>query len=89
MFAQGFLRFLLYLLLFYVVFKVVGFFLKPTRRSGPPPSAKKESGLMVKDEVCNTYLPKDQAIKVIDQGQEHFFCSQECRTKYLESRQKG
>jgi YHS domain-containing protein len=41
---------------------------------------------MVKDEVCNTYLPRDEAILEKTNGEEHYFCSQECRRKFLEQR---
>jgi len=41
---------------------------------------------MVKDEICNTYLPKEDAIKEIYQGKEYYFCSKECQQKFLESK---
>jgi YHS domain-containing protein len=41
---------------------------------------------MVKDETCNTYLPKDEAIREMYQGQEFFFCSEECRQKFLQTK---
>lgn len=41
---------------------------------------------MVKDEICNTYLPKEDAIKEIYQGKELYFCSKECQQKFLESK---
>jgi len=41
---------------------------------------------MIKDEICNTYLPKEDAVKEIHEGKEYFFCSQECRRKFLESK---
>jgi YHS domain-containing protein len=39
---------------------------------------------MVKDEMCNTYLPQEDAIKEIYEGKEYYFCSKECKKKYLE-----
>jgi YHS domain-containing protein len=44
---------------------------------------------MVKDEACNIYLPKEDAIREIIDGKEHFFCSHECRKKFLEQRKSG
>jgi len=41
---------------------------------------------MVKDEICNTYLPKEDAIKEVYQGKEYYFCSNECRQKFLEQK---
>jgi YHS domain-containing protein len=43
---------------------------------------------MVKDEVCNTYIAEDEAIKEFQNGQVYYFCSQECRKKFLSSRKK-
>lgn len=39
---------------------------------------------MVKDEMCNTYLPQEDAIKEIYEGKEYYFCSKECKQKFLE-----
>jgi uncharacterized protein len=37
---------------------------------------------MVKDPLCNTYIPlRDAKRKVID-GKEYFFCSDECANKF-------
>ncbi|AOT69379.1 hypothetical protein [Geosporobacter ferrireducens] len=39
---------------------------------------------MVEDEYCNVYIPEDKAYPVIDvHGKTHYFCSLECREKYL------
>lgn len=40
---------------------------------------------MVEDEVCNTKVEKDKAYRVVKDGVEHFFCSWECRQKFLEN----
>jgi uncharacterized protein len=37
--------------------------------------------VMVKDDVCNTYIPKEEAIREVRDGRERFFCSEECRRK--------
>jgi YHS domain-containing protein len=39
---------------------------------------------MVKDEMCNTYLPQEDAIKEIYEGKEYYLCSKECQQKFLE-----
>ena len=43
------------------------------------------SGEMVKDPVCGTYVDKDSAITVRNGEQTLYFCSYECRKKYIES----
>ena len=41
---------------------------------------------MVRDRVCNTYLAKDRALSVSVDGEEHFFCSERCRERFLAER---
>ena len=36
---------------------------------------------MVKDEVCGTYVPRDEALTEVRGGVTHYFCSEECRRK--------
>ncbi len=38
-------------------------------------------GEMVKDEICNTYIPREEALTEVRDGQERCFCSEECRRK--------
>jgi len=37
------------------------------------------SGDLVRDRVCNTYLPRDRALAVVMGGRTEHFCSPECR----------
>ena len=82
----GLLRIVLYALIAYIVYTFLRAFQKLGQKSRTPRQAKKNTGLMVKDEVCNTYLPKEDALKEIREGKEHFFCSKECRQKFLSSK---
>jgi len=82
----GILRVVLYALIAYIIYKAIRIYQKLTQKSHPSPKVKQTSGIMVKDPVCNTYLPKEDAIKEINEGKEYFFCSQECRQKFLESK---
>lgn len=41
---------------------------------------------MVRDPVCNTYLPEDRALVERDpDGGIHHFCSTNCRDRFLEA----
>jgi uncharacterized protein len=80
------IKIILYGLLIYVIFLVLRFFRTLGRVSRRPPPPKQASGLMVKDEVCNTYLPKEDAIKEVREGKEHYFCSTSCRQKFLDKK---
>lgn len=40
---------------------------------------------LVRDRICDTYLPRSRAIRHVDAGGgEHFFCSEACRRAHLE-----
>lgn len=80
------IKIILYALLFYVVYRLLRFFsaLSRLKKASKPPNPP--SGTMVKDDMCNTYLPKEDAIKEIYEGKEYYFCSKECRQKFLEQK---
>ncbi len=41
------------------------------------------SGIMVKDPVCGTYVDKKSDVRVKNKDEVHYFCSYDCRDKYL------
>ncbi len=51
----------------------------------PQPAAgpARKTGSLVRDRVCNTYLPKARALTESRGGEEHFFCSERCRGIFL------
>ena len=38
---------------------------------------------LVRDPVCNTYVPRSRALPALVQGREELFCSRECRDRAL------
>jgi len=72
----------------YIIYAVIRFFntLGKGGRTASPP--RQVSGMMVKDEVCGTYLPKEDALIEKEKGRIHYFCSEECRREFLESGHK-
>jgi YHS domain-containing protein len=44
--------------------------------------------VMVKDPHCGVYFPKRDGIRLELNGEELFFCSTECKDKYLADRSK-
>ena len=50
----------------------------PRPAAGPGPTT-----VMVRDRVCNTYLPRDRALAESVAGVEHWFCSDRCRRQFL------
>lgn len=81
-----FFKIILYAFLAYIIYWLYRFFKVLNKASKPPKVAKKASGIMVKDEMCNTYLPKEDALKANYAGKEYYFCSRECRQKFLEQK---
>ena len=45
---------------------------------------KDETKDMVYDSVCNEEIEKSEAYHIIRDGESHYFCSWECREKFLE-----
>jgi YHS domain-containing protein len=43
-------------------------------------------GAMVRDRICQTFLPKSRALIVRHGEEEHFFCSEACRAAFLSRR---
>ena len=61
------LRFIIFVLLLYLILRLVSFWRRISRSSSPPSSASPPtlSGRMVKDEVCQMYLPRENALREI------------------------
>lgn len=77
-------RFLILVILAYVVFLFVRIW-RAMKRAGERTPPRAIQGIMVKDEICNTYVPREEALREVRDGREHFFCSEECRKKFLKS----
>ena len=57
---------------------------RPARADFQPSSNRSTSdGVMVRDRICNTFLPLDRALTVDQDGQSHYFCSETCRRSFL------
>jgi uncharacterized protein len=84
------LKLIYYAIVAYLIYLVLKIFQRkgrPTASSADPRTIR--SGIMVKDESCQTYIPRENALREIIDGQERFFCSRECRTKFLEERKRN
>ena len=83
------IRLIYYAILAYAIYALFRFFLnlgQKSRAARPRPHGAPVSGVMVKDDVCNTYVPVEDALREVVDGQEHYFCSEECRTKFRDQR---
>jgi uncharacterized protein len=84
--VAGILKIILYAFFAYIIFVIFRFLRALSKASRPPRESKRASGIMVKDETCNTYVPKENAIREVYKGKEYYFCSRECRQKFLEQK---
>ena len=92
-------RFLLTLVLFSVVMlalrSLAGLFAygsRPSRgkvRDASAAARSARAGALVRDRVCNTFLPRERAIELSGSGQTHYFCSEDCRTRFLSGLTRG
>lgn len=83
---QGLFKIIFYTFLAFIIYQLIKFFQAINRGRKAPRVSKRPSSMMVKDETCNTYLPKEEAIKELFEGKEYYFCSRGCRQKFLESK---
>ncbi len=44
---------------------------------------------LVKDPVCNVYLPEDEAIKYKWKGEIFYFCSEDCKKRFIDERKRS
>jgi len=60
---------------------------RATARPSPAPGTRavgpRDEGSMVRDRVCETFVPRASALLLLHDGQEHFFCSEGCRSRFL------
>ena len=54
---------------------------KPAAR--PRASPPRSEAQMVRDRVCNTFVPRSRALVAEVGGERHFFCSERCRREFL------
>jgi len=52
----------------------------PSTRSRTP---ERKDEILVRDRVCNTYLPRSRALSLEVDNERHFFCSERCRSSFL------
>jgi len=80
-------RILILFLAVLALFWVIGGMFRRLRASaptsGPAPRDAAPAGPMVRDRVCNTFLPRSKALRLESGTEEHFFCSEACQDRFL------
>jgi YHS domain-containing protein len=80
------MRLVYWALIIYFVYLVWKFISGPKKKQAARGQDKRQPQMMVKDETCNTYLPVEEAIKETCQGKDYYFCSRDCRQKFLDKK---
>jgi len=78
------------ILLFLVALLAVSWWLRRGKRTRPETRAPERGApdaidTLVRDRVCNTFLPRSRALVVETAGEDLFFCSEACREHHLGS----
>ena len=55
----------------------------------PQMPLKVETVPTVLDEICHKPIRKEEAYRVLVDGQEHYFCSWECKEAFMKKREEG
>ena len=79
------LRLLLALVALRFLFRFVGAIVRGYREADAREAASARSRELVRDRVCNTFLPRDRALRAMVHGHEEHFCSPACRDRALVS----
>ncbi len=84
------LKFVIFFVAGYIIFKL----LSGDRKKKAENIQKKHKdlaadGVMVKDPICGTFVPKDTDIRVKNGNKVYCFCSFECRDRYVEQLESG
>jgi len=53
------------------------------RTAAPAPAPPREAGDLVRDRVCNTFVPRGRAVQALVAGKPEHFCSSACRDRAL------
>jgi YHS domain-containing protein len=70
---------------FYRALKSWMFPAAPTSKSVGDKPVGKVDDVMIKDPFCEAYFPKRNAVPLKVNGKDMYFCSVECRDKYLDT----
>jgi len=80
-------KFIILFVVGYIVYRMLKSWIgqgTQTRRQTTGPGASGQiDDVMVKDPFCEVYFPKRNAVVLNRNGSELYFCSTECRDKYL------
>ena len=77
------LKFLVVLLLVRFVVRALALWMRPSAGSAPARPPVPRIPDLVRDRICNTFVPRDRALMAVVGGHEEHFCSPACRDQAL------
>ncbi len=83
------IRFLILLGIGYFGYKIIRFWILQHTSLNRPISSKSAGqidDIMVKDPYCEVYFPKREGVHLNIDGEDLYFCSKECRDKFIAAR---
>ena len=83
------IRLIIFVILCYILYRLVKSLLLPSPQVPGKFSTRSNETItneMVMDPYCHIYIPKREAITAKIAGKTVYFCSKECKRKYLEEK---
>lgn len=82
------MRLLIIIGLLYLLFRVVKKKIGDFGASSFETPTDEIDDIMVKDPICETHIPRRESIHVRHRGEDYFFCSPECRDRFVALKEK-
>lgn len=86
------MRTLIFILLFYLTYRAVKSWILNNfsiEKNGQNKQQGQIDDIMIKDPFCGVYFPKRNGVHLRINGQNLYFCSSECKEKYLAEQGKS
>jgi YHS domain-containing protein len=80
------LRLILFIILVLILYYVLRFLIRDMPPLRKKMDRKSEPEELVQDPYCQTYIPKQSAVKKRIGGKDYYFCNRDCLKKYLEEK---
>jgi YHS domain-containing protein len=71
----------------YVIYRAYQRFKESLTLQRQPPQSERlqEPDTLMQDPVCGTFIPRKEALKLVKDGKEYFFCSEGCLKRFRRS----
>jgi len=83
------IRLIVFIILCYILYRLVKSLVLPSPKKPGKPSIRSNETItdeMIMDPYCHVYIPKKEAITAKIAGETIYFCSKECKEKYLKEK---